>query len=228
MPSPLAIGAVVLTLAGCLVATWSYVRGGVVYALISVAWDADTSLDVIRDAVARAGVFAPVVYVGAVVIEVLVAPIPGAMLYAPGGAIFGGWWGGTLSLIGNVIGAAIASWLGAAFGARLPFAGDGTTFNRLAERLRRRGVWIVALLRINPLTSSDLVSYAAGVVQVPVWRVAAGTLIGMAPLCYAQSFASEQIFRLLPASGLAVLLLGVLYLCVVVWIVTRAIGKPTT
>ena len=46
---------------------------------------------------------------------------------------------------------------------------------------------VVLLLRANPLTSSDLVSYAAGVAGVPPWKVAAGTLIGLAPLCYLQA-----------------------------------------
>ena len=70
------------------------------------------------------------------------------------------------------------------------------------ERIRRRGLLVVMLLRLNPLTSSDLVSYAAGLVGVPVWRVALGTLVGMAPLCYAQAHASEWLFRLLPGAGI--------------------------
>ena len=48
-------------------------------------------------------------------VEVVVAPIPGTMLYAPGGVIFGGFLGGLLSLAGNVIGAGIACRLMRAF-----------------------------------------------------------------------------------------------------------------
>ena len=51
---------------------------------------------------------APLAYVGCVMLEVLVAPIPGIMLYAPGGVVFGGLMGGFLSLIGNTLGAGIA------------------------------------------------------------------------------------------------------------------------
>lgn len=201
---------------------WSYFHAGIVFAVVAAALNGGESLDLIRDAVARAGPFGPVAYVAAVVLEVLIAPIPGTLLYAPGGAIFGGAWGGTLSLAGNVIGAATATWLASAFGHRLIAASERHRTSGLADKLRRNGLLVIVLLRVNPLTSSDLVSYAAGLVGIPVWRVAAGTLIGMAPLCYAQSYASEWIFRVMPSSGLVVLALGAAYLVVVLWIVARA------
>ncbi len=52
------------------------------------------------------------------------------------------------------------------------------------SQLVRSGAWIIFLLRLNPLTSSDLVSYAAGATRMPVWKVMLGTLCGMAPLCW--------------------------------------------
>jgi uncharacterized membrane protein YdjX (TVP38/TMEM64 family) len=200
---------------------WSYFHSGIVFAVIAAARQDGDSLDLVRDAIARAGPFGPAAYVAAVVLEVLVAPIPGTLLYAPGGAIFGGGWGGTLSLAGNVIGAATATWLASAFGHRLVRSTERQRASGLAEKLRRHGLFVIVLLRVNPLTSSDLVSYAAGLVGIPVWRVAVGTLIGMAPLCYAQSYASEWIFRVMPSSGVVVLALGAAYLVVVLWIVAR-------
>jgi uncharacterized membrane protein YdjX (TVP38/TMEM64 family) len=207
-------------------AAWSFWQHGIVRAVILAAIDAGQSLDSIRRAVEAAGPFGPAAYVAAVVLEVLVAPIPGALLYAPGGAIFGGFLGGTLSLVGNVIGASIATWLGATFGQRVVGKVEETRLRGLAERIRRRGLLVVTLLRLNPLTSSDLVSYAAGLVGIPIWRVALGTLIGMAPLCYAQAYASEWILRAIPASGLVVLALGLAYIVVVLWIVARTKTGP--
>ena len=54
------------------------------------------------------------------------------------------------------------------------------------------------LLRLNPLTTSDLVSYAAGVAGVPAWKVALGTLVGLAPWCYLQAYFAEQVFEVVP------------------------------
>jgi uncharacterized membrane protein YdjX (TVP38/TMEM64 family) len=210
-------------------ALWSYVRGGIVHALIAAALDGGRSLDAIRAAVERAGHLGPVVYVAAVVVEVLIAPIPGTLLYAPGGALFGGLFGGALSLAGNTIGAAVATWLARTFRARLAGRLDPPQLQRLAERVGSRGLLVVTLLRLNPLTSSDLVSYAAGLAGIPVWRVALGTAIGMAPLCFAQAYASEWIFRMLPGSGLVVLVCGIAYVGVIIWIVMRLpAGKSST
>lgn len=200
---------------------WSYVSGGLLFAVFSTAGDSDRSLALIREALEPAGAWAPAVYVLAVVIEVLVAPLPGTLLYAPAGALFGGWWGGTLSLIGNVAGAALATWLAMRFRDRLPGVTGRADLRSLMERIRQRGLLVVALLRVNPLTSSDLVSYAAGFVGIPVWRVAIGTLVGMAPLCYAQAHASSWLFQLLPGAGIVLVAMGIAYVAMVVWIVSR-------
>jgi uncharacterized membrane protein YdjX (TVP38/TMEM64 family) len=97
----------------------------------------------------------------------------------------------------------------------------------MAARVRERGVLVVLLLRINPLTSSDLVSYAAGLAGVRVWRVALGTTFGMAPLCYAQAYASEWIFRVLPGSGLILLALAGAYVVAVFYLLFRGtLSRP--
>jgi uncharacterized membrane protein YdjX (TVP38/TMEM64 family) len=202
-------------------ATWSWASGGVMAIVGRAAVDGDQAIEQLRQLILGTGAWAPVVYVLAVIVEVMVAPIPGTLLYAPGGAIFGGLFGGTLSLIGNVIGAALATWIAAALGAKAVGTRNRPGLQRLAARVRERGVLVVLLLRINPLTSSDLVSYAAGLAGVRVWRVALGTALGMAPLCYAQAYASEWIFRVLPGSGLILLVLAGAYVVVVFYLLFR-------
>lgn len=208
-------------------AIWSWSTGGVIALLVRAALDGGSTIEPIREFVLSAGPLAPLVYVAAVTVEVMVAPIPGVLLYAPGGAIFGGFLGGTLSLVGNVIGAALAAWLAAMVGPRVIGGRSHGGFARLVERVRARGLLVVLLLRINPLTSSDLVSYAAGLAGVPVWRVAAGTALGMAPLCYAQAYAAEWLFSVLPASGLVIAVLALVYVAVVLWLLFRGtLSRP--
>lgn len=204
---------------------WSYMTGGTVRILVDGAGalaDSGQSLAALRAALDRWGRLAPAVYVAAVVIEVLVAPIPGTLLYAPGGALFGGLMGGTLSLIGNTLGAAIACGVGSALGeGAVARRMEGTKLAGYRAAIQERGVWIVLLLRINPLTSSDLVSYMAGAVGVPIWRVALGTFIGMAPLCYAQAYLAEQIFDVLPGAIYVLGAMGLLYVAALVIWLTR-------
>ena len=207
-------------------AVWSYATGGTVRVLVDSAGslgDSSQTLDALRAALDRWGRLAPAVYVAAVVVEVLVAPIPGTLLYAPAGALFGGFLGGTLSLIGNTLGAAIACGVGSALGeGALARRIEGTKLAAYRTAIQQRGLWVVLLLRINPLTSSDLVSYMAGAVGVPIWRVALGTFIGMAPLCYAQSYLAEQIFEILPGAVYVLVAAGIIYvLALVIWLTRK-------
>jgi uncharacterized membrane protein YdjX (TVP38/TMEM64 family) len=200
--------------------TWSYQTGGLIHVLVATPPPGQSTLDAVRVYVLSYGLWAPVVYVAAVCVEVLVAPIPGTLLYAPAGAIFGGFMGGTLSLLGNVAGASIAAWLAATGGkAWLERHTESEQLTRIKARLQDRGVWVIFLLRLNPLTSSDLVSYAAGVAGVPVRHVAAGTFLGMIPHCYLQAYLAQTLFDALPSGPWVPIgaVLFVLLAAVVMW-----------
>jgi uncharacterized membrane protein YdjX (TVP38/TMEM64 family) len=220
--------ALAVGLLGVLVAwaIWSYRTSGLMHVLIAAAPEGQSRLDVLRTYILGYGPLAPIVYVSAVIVEVLVAPIPGPILYAPAGAIFGGLIGGTLSLIGNVTGAGIACWIGRALGESWVARHTSAQAARIRERVVARGPWVIFLLRINPLTSSDLVSYVAGAMGVPVRHVVLGTLAGMAPLCFAQAYLAASLFEILPGGPIIVLVLGAAYLAVVVWFLLTRRRSP--
>ena len=72
------------------------------------------------------------------------------------------------------------------------------TLRCLKEFILQHGVLSIALLRVNPLTSSDIVSYAAGLTPISTSTVMIGTLFGMAPLCYIQAYLSMELFTVFP------------------------------
>jgi len=204
-------------------AAYSWFSGGIIRVLAEGAGslgDNEASLEALRQALFRWGPLAPLVYVAAVVVEVLVAPIPGTLLYAPAGALFGGFQGGVLSLTGNTIGAAVACAVGRTLGEEAVTRRlEGSRLAGHVEAIRQKGLWVILLLRLNPLTSSDMVSYAAGAIGVPVWRVALGTFIGMAPLCFAQAYLAEQIFKILPGAVYVLIGAALLYVAfIVIWL----------
>ena len=179
---------------------WSYFSCGIIGILMSPDVDAEAKLGALRLSFEAWGPLAPLAYILFVVVEVVVAPIPGTILYLPGGVIFGGFWGGTLSLIGNIIGAGISCLLmrtlvGKAWSRDFFPRRD---LGRYEEMLRRRGLLAIGLLRVNPLTSSDIVSYAAGLTSISTATVMLGTLLGMAPLCYIQAYLSMELFVVFP------------------------------
>lgn len=223
--------ALALLLAGGVV--WSYASGGLAATLLSAELSAADKLAALRAFFLDLGMAAPAAYVAFVTVEVVVAPLPGAMLYAPGGIVFGGFWGGLLSTLGNTLGAGVACTLTRLFGERLIRKMDNhDTWHRYAEQLDRRGLWIVALLRVNPFTSSDLVSYAAGLTPMATWKVMAGTAVGMAPLCFAQSYLAEELLTAFPHLLYPLLAACAVYVAIVLWILKsmadRARQKATT
>jgi uncharacterized membrane protein YdjX (TVP38/TMEM64 family) len=205
---------------------WSWCAGGVVYELLRTDLDAAAQVERLRGALDELGIWAPAAYVGLVTIECVVAPIPGLLLYAPGGMIFGPWLGGTLSLLGNVLGAGLAATVARRAAARWRerFL-SRPSHARLRAGLERRGAWWVFWLRVNPLTSSDLVSYAAGLAGVPPSRVMLATAAGMAPLCFVQSAVSHQVFRALPSLVYPFVGLCVIYVVAAVYWVRRAVAN---
>jgi uncharacterized membrane protein YdjX (TVP38/TMEM64 family) len=82
----------------------------------------------------------------------------------------------------------------------------------------------VFVLRLNPLTSSDLVSYAAGLAGVPSRWVALGTFFGMLPQCYLQAYLAEKLFEVLPLP-LVVICISVAA-AIVIWITLRRNPEP--
>jgi hypothetical protein len=62
---------------------WSYASGGLAATLLSADLSAAEKLAALRAFFLDLGVAAPAAYVAFVTVEVVVAPLPGAMLYAP-------------------------------------------------------------------------------------------------------------------------------------------------
>jgi uncharacterized membrane protein YdjX (TVP38/TMEM64 family) len=222
-----ALAITVIALLGGLLA-WSYATDGIVRVLLRSGATAEEKVAALRAFFDRIGVAAPLAYVGFVTVEVVVAPIPGTMLYAPGGVIFGGFWGGLLSLAGNVIGAGIACLLMRAFlGERAETYLARSALAPYEASITRRGAWVIFLLRVNPLTSSDLVSYAAGVTHLSVWKVMLATLAGMAPLCFAQAYLAEGLLTAFPLLIYPLLAVCAVYALVVLWLLSKLVKKST-
>jgi uncharacterized membrane protein YdjX (TVP38/TMEM64 family) len=205
----------------------SWCNDGIVANLLNARLSASERVLVLQHFFQEAGFFAPVVYVMFVVAEVIVAPLPGLMLYAPGGLVFGPWLGGFLAIIGNMMGAGLSCALVRSMGNDwLEKISAEDSMERLQKQLNRRGFWMILLLRLNPLTSTDLLSYAAGLTQIPNWHVMLATGLGMAPLCFAQSWLSDGIFSRWPGLIWPLMVAGLLYLAVVAVILSRMFKSP--
>lgn len=200
----IAFGLISLALFGALYP--SYASGGLVYALVN------SDLDRFVEYVTSFGPWAAVVFVLTVTLECVVAPIPPLVLYIAGGLLYGGFWGGTLTLAGNVLGAGIAFSLARYFARDWVRAKVDPKTRQVFDRfVEKYGMWSLVLLRINPTTSTDLFSYLAGMSDMKASRAILGTVLGLAPLVYLQTYIGADLVSRIPFFGFVFLWLSVAY-----------------
>ena len=149
------------------------------------------------------------------VVEVVLGFIPGALFYPIGGIIFGGLVGGLVILIGNIIGSIISYDIGAKV--------SDTVFNgqkkssRIRDYLRDRGVFGVFLLRLNPITSYDIIVHIAGGLKLNFKKVILANTLGLIPYIFILTYLGEDFLEnFLPLLKilLVVILIYIIYLVI--------------
>jgi uncharacterized membrane protein YdjX (TVP38/TMEM64 family) len=185
--------------------------------LVAVARVLD--VEAIRRTVAATGPVAPLTYI--LVSAVLGALfVPGPILAAGSGVLFGPLVGVFVTLGATVGTAIITSLIGRRAGRDSARALLGTgRADRLDQLIVRRGLWAVVGQRFIPGVSDALASYAFGAFGVPLWQMAVGAFIGSVPRAFAYTALGASIGDL--SSPLA-------YAAVAVWCMTAVVGAFAT
>ncbi|KRD06918.1 hypothetical protein ASE48_13320 [Mycobacterium sp. Root265] len=181
--------------------------------LIGVARVLD--LEAIRDAVAATGPAAPLVYVlvSAILGSVFV---PGPLLAAGSGLLFGPVLGTFVTLGATVGTATIAGLAGRRAGrdsTRALLGADRAA--RIDALIARGGLWAVVGQKFVPGISDAMASYAFGAFGVPLWQIMIGAFIGSAPRAF--------VYTALGAS-VGDLSTPLVYVAIAVWCATAVIG----
>lgn len=167
----------------------------------------------VRRTVAATGPAAPLTYLASSALLGAIF-VPGPILAAGSGVLFGPVLG-TFVTLGSAIGtAAITSLVGRRAGRDSARALLGSQ-RGLYERIRRGGLWAVVGQRFIPGISDALASYAFGAFGVPLWQMMFGAFIGSAPRAFVYTALGASIGDL--SSPLA-------YTAIAVWCVTAIIG----
>ncbi len=136
----------------------------------------------IGDWLAKAGPWAPLVYIGAMIVAIVASPIPSVPLDIAAGLTFGLFRGTVYTLIGAEIGAVIAFLIGRRLGRpRLARRLSPEAMGHIDELTARVGMKALIVMRLLPAFNFDWVSYAAGLTAISLPRFAIATLIGMTP-----------------------------------------------
>lgn len=169
----------------------------------------------IRDAVASTGPAAPLVYV--VVSAVLGSLfVPGPLLAAGSGLLFGPVLGTFVTLGATVGTATIAGLAGRRAGRESTRALLGADrADRIDALIARGGLWAVVGQKFVPGISDAAASYAFGAFGVPLWQMMIGALIGSAPRAFVYTALGASVGDL--SSPLV-------YVAIAVWCATAVIG----
>ncbi|GHU09680.1 TVP38/TMEM64 family protein [Alphaproteobacteria bacterium] len=174
----------------------------IIAAIVTVAyfWGADivelfSNPDKMRDLVASAGPFGPVVFVALQTFQVVFAPIPGNVTGAVGGVVFG-WWGLPLTVIGSALGMIIVVALARRFGRpmleRFFKAEQIKKFDFLIDAKAELALFLIFLF---PFFPDDLIGYLAGLTGVRFRTIILISIIGRLPTQVVTNFFGGELFE---------------------------------
>jgi phospholipase D1/2 len=145
-------------------------------------------------------------YVAAAVVSV-----PVTLLIASMGIVFGAAWGGIYAFIGTTIAASISFWLGGWLGRDAVRRLAGARVNRLSERVAKRGIVAVVVLRLLPVAPFAIVNLVAGASHIRMRDFMIGTMLGMGPgIFLTVAFANQFVASLRhPTIGSFAVLIGI-------------------
>jgi len=138
--------------------------------------------EALRRYVLSYGLWAPVVSVLLMVAQAIAAPFPHFLVVFANGLAFGVWWGWAVSMVGQLVAAAVCFGLARALGWGAVERLVGRFGLVAADRwFGRWGVLGVAAARLLPGIAFDGLSYGAGLTGIRFWPFMAATAVGSAP-----------------------------------------------
>lgn len=133
----------------------------------------------IQRVVADTGVLAPVVFVGLIVAQAVLGPLPAPALAMGAGYSFGIYEGFLLTWFGCLVGGVISFWISCRVGRDLVAGSE--RMQRLDRFVDEYGAITIFVPRLLPLVSFDATSYATGLSCISFWRFFVATAFGMLP-----------------------------------------------
>lgn len=130
------------------------------------------------------GMLGPLLLMLMMILAVVVGPIPTLPISAAAGLVYGMFIGTAIAVAGALTGSIIAFYLARILGreaVRRKLV-DNPVFS---ARGSQRFLFVAVLVtRLIPLFSFALISYAAGVTAISLWRYAIATTLGMLPMTF--------------------------------------------
>lgn len=165
------------------------------------------SVEAIQEWVGQFGVTGPLAMVVLQVVQVVVAPIPGAATAVASGFLFGPWIGSLVSVTGITAGSVLAFLLARRFGRPLVERLVPTgSLERVDGFVRRRGATALFLFFLIPFLPDDAACLAAGLSPIPFRLFIVLVLVARTPSIVVGSLTGAGLIGLSPAAWVLVAL----------------------
>jgi uncharacterized membrane protein YdjX (TVP38/TMEM64 family) len=149
--------------------------------------------DLLLDKIRELGTLGPLLVVGLMAVAIVFNPLPSAPVALAAGAVYGHTLGTIYIVIGAEIGAICAFLIARTVGAGIikkMFRGSFSLGRFSSQNALMTAVFVS---RLVPFMSFDLVSYAAGLTALKLWRFAMATLLGLVPISFVLAHMGSEI-----------------------------------
>jgi uncharacterized membrane protein YdjX (TVP38/TMEM64 family) len=172
----------------------------------------------VREYMRSYGVWAPIASLVLMIIQALAAPVPGFLIVFANGLMYGVFWGGLLSLGGQLTAAVFCFWIARSLGRAPVEALLGRFGLSSADRwFAKWGTRGVLFSRMLPGVGFDAVSYAAGLTPITFGAFLLATAIGTTPQTFVYAYLGEtapdsaRLLLILSTGVLAVVIAGAVW-----------------
>jgi len=152
-------------------------------------WATFGDQQLIQERVIALGPWGPLATVALNALQVVLAPVPGYVIGLANGYLFGVWLGTVYSMLGLLIGSAVAMVLGRVFGRplveRLVRPDTLSRWDRIASQ---RGPTFFFLVFLVPGLPDDIVSFIVGLSTLPIGRMVVLAVLGRLPGVFVSSW----------------------------------------
>lgn len=145
------------------------------------------------------GFWAIFVFLGLMVVQSILAPIPSELVLLSGAMIFGFWGGVVLGVIGSMISGTITYFISKKGGRIiLEAAGEKVGIVQrmiliMDEWIEKWGIWAIIIGRAVPAIMFDPISYASGISKIETKPYLIATFIGSIPRAIFYAFLGTQL-----------------------------------
>lgn len=151
-----------------------------------------TDPDALSEYIRGYGILAPLALIVLQAVQVVAAPIPGQILAVVAGYLFGAWWGTLYNMIGITIGSTVAFWLSRRYGrSYVETVIDDQAleqFDAASEDYGRPALFLIFLV---PGLPDDVICFAGGLTDIPLWQLVVIAFVGRAPAFFLVNVVGE-------------------------------------